>query len=300
MEKKNHTSPAIDYVNGQEIDNEEKVIKGPKYERRMTDLLDIQLLLAVIVLFVSAWAYLNNVICDFTTAEPFNERMAYILVHYILSAVLLLCLGITYIKGKYLLITDRRDFSIRERKYIDLFIYGWIWVLCLCVCILVFSNFYWWIGGLAFLIGVCLYMFRENFDKAEIAVVNSLLVLCFPVFISLMTNITKNIEIEVAHDTITDVLTITVNPRSYDAEYIVKGLANSELVKGEQYMVYDHVINTKNAYIHNNEIVVSVVSPASGSNFWDYAIRKILNYDLPKTIPNDATHYNKTKIVNID
>ena len=298
--KRNNTiqdTPAI--VNENNSQKEEKVITNPIEKRRIIDLLDIQLLLAVIIFFVSAWAYLNSIICDFTTTEPFNERMAYILVHYILSAVLILCLGITYIKGKYLLITEQRDFSKRERRYIDLFIYGWIWVLVLCVCILIFNNIFWWIGGILFLIGLCIYMFRNSFDIAEIIVINLLLVLCFPVFISLMTNITKNVEIDVSHDPSTDILTITIDPRSYDGKYIVEGLANSELVKGEQYTVYEHVINTKKAYIHNNEVVISLVSPSSGSNFWIYGISKIINYDFPITIPCNATRYNKTKIINI-
>ena len=278
---------------------EEHFFVSPHENRRIIDLLDIQLLLAVIVFFVSAWAYLNNVICDFTTTEPYNERMAYVLVHYILSAVLLLCIGITYIKGKYLLITDRRDFTQRERRYIDLFIYGWIWVLMLCVYILLFYNILWWVGGLIFLLGLCIYMIRKKFEVAEIIVINLLLVSCFPVFISLMTNITKNVEIDVSHDPTTDILTITIDPKSYDGKYIVEGLANSELIKGEQYTVYGHVINTKNAYIHNNEVVISLVSPSSGSNFWVYGISKIMNYDYPITIPNNATRYNKTKIINI-
>lgn len=268
-------------------------------KRRIIDLLDIQLLLAVIVFFVSAWAYLNQVICDFTTAEPFNERMAYILVHYILSAVLLLCVGITYIKGKYLLVTEQRDFSPRERRYIDLFIYGWIWILVLCICILVFSGICWWIGGVVLLAGICFYMFKKKFDLSEIILINLLLILCFPVFISLMTNITKNIEIDVAHESTTDILTITIDPKSYDAKYIVDGLANNELIKDEQYTVYEHVINTKNAFIHNNEVVVSLISPAGGSNFWKYAISKILNSNLPTSAAQDATPYKKTKIINI-
>lgn len=289
----------VEHYSTLNLAEESKTIGSKIEKRRIIDLLDIQLLLAVIVFFVSAWAYLNSVICDFTTTEPYNERMAYILVHYILSAVLILCVGITYIKGKYLLITDQGDFSKRERRYIDLFIYGWIWVLLLCVFILTFSNIYWWFGGILFIIGLCTYMFKKKFEIHEIIVINILLVVCFPVFISVMTNITKNVEIDVAHDSTTDVLTITIDPKSYDAKYIVEGLANNELIKNEQYTVYEHVINTKNAYIHNNEVVVSLVSPASGSNFWKYSIAKILNYNLPVIIPNNATPYNKTKIINI-
>ena len=137
------------------IQTDELIDNHASVKRRIIDMLDIQLLVAVVIFFVSAWAYLNSVICDFTTTEPYNERMSYILVHYILSIVLVLCIGITYIKGKYLLLPGDSDFTKRERRYIDLFIDGWIWTLILCVCIFIFNNIFWWIGGIVFLGGLC-------------------------------------------------------------------------------------------------------------------------------------------------
>ena len=65
------------------IQTDELIDNHASVKRRIIDMLDIQLLVAVVIFFVSAWAYLNSVICDFTTTEPYNERMSYILVHYI-------------------------------------------------------------------------------------------------------------------------------------------------------------------------------------------------------------------------
>jgi len=267
--------------------------------RRIVDLLDIQLLIAVIVLFVSAWAYLNSIICDFTTTEPYNERMSYILVHYILTSVLILCVSITYVKGKYLLKTDTKNFSPRERRYIDLFIYGWIWVLLLCVAILAFNSFTWIWGGLVFLIGLIYYMtIKQNFGWAETVVVNLLLVLCFPVFISTMVNISKDIIIKTSIDPQSDNISITIDPKSYDAKYYVVGLANKDLVKGEQYQVDKNVITTKSAFLRENQITVSTLSPAAGwENFFTYSLRKIFN---KWEGADPVSTYNKTIIVNID
>ena len=73
--------------------------------------------------------------------------MAYILlVHYILSAVLILCVGITYIKGKYFIITNQVTFqNVNVDILTCLFMVG----LGLLLCVL-YSNIFkyllvvWW------------------------------------------------------------------------------------------------------------------------------------------------------------
>lgn len=180
----------------------EKVIKKEETtsHRRIVDLLDIQLLLAVIVFFVSAWAFLNGVICDFTTTEPHNERMSYILVHYLLSLMLILCIGITYIKGKYLLKTDKDDFLDEERRFIDLFIDCWLPVLILSLIIITLNSFLkWWLGLIVFCISLFLYMYKHKFGLWESSVITLTIFLLFPVFISIMTNISRNVEIGVSY-----------------------------------------------------------------------------------------------------
>lgn len=70
---------------------------------RIVDRLDIQLLITVIIFFVSAWAYLNSIICSFTGSEPVNVQMSYIYVHYVLTVILLLSIVLTAIKSSYIL-----------------------------------------------------------------------------------------------------------------------------------------------------------------------------------------------------
>jgi len=49
---------------------------NPENGHRIVDRLDIQLLITVIIFFVSAWAYLNSIICDFTGSELPNTQMS--------------------------------------------------------------------------------------------------------------------------------------------------------------------------------------------------------------------------------
>ena len=53
--------------------------------QQILERLNIQLLISVIIYFVSCWIFLNNKICSFTGSEPLGEQMSYIFVHYILK-----------------------------------------------------------------------------------------------------------------------------------------------------------------------------------------------------------------------
>ena len=276
----------------------QKEKRGFFSERRIIDMLDIQVLLAIIVFFVSAWAYLYGVICEFTTTEPPEERMAYILVHYILTIVLLLCIIITYVKGRYLLNTEASEFTTGERQYIDLFIDGWAYALLISVIILTLNTIDWRIWSVISILVLIIYMIYKKFNWKEILVINSLIVLCFPAFISLMTNITKNIEINTFIDKDTDIVTITVDPKSYDGEYNLIGLMDTELQLGEQYTKELHVIKVPLAFIHNNELVLGFSSPAGNGSFWKYGIAKIFNKEKRLSVPKNASVYKKKIIMN--
>ena len=269
--------------------------------RNIVDRLDLQLLVAVIVFFVSSWAYLNNTICDFTTTEPHNERMAYILVHYILSLMLILCIAITYIKGKYLLKTDRNNFTPIERRYIDLFIDCWLFTLILCILILIFCNiFFWWVGMFFFCISLIAYFIKKHFPIWESIICIALIPLFFPIFISLMTNVSKDVEINVSYNKEIETLSIEVDARSYDCRYYIKGLTDKELTLGKDYEIIGPVVVIRKAYLRNNMVTVSTICPASGSEFFKYPIRKILGYEDGDYIPMYPSLYNKTKIISIE
>lgn len=278
-----------------------KMKENDNQQNRIVDRLDIQLLLAVIILFISAWAYLNNTICDFTHTEPYNERMSYILVHYILTSMLILCIGITYIKGRYLLQTSRNDFTKSERKYIDLFIEGWLPVLILCFLILTLSSFVaWYVWVVVFLFILSIYLIRKQFGfKEHLAIILSLLYF-FPLFITAMTNISKKIDIVTSYNKQTESISIKVDAKSYDGRYFVVGLADKELLKDKHYSVRGPVITINRGFLRNNMVVVSTVCPASGSERFKYSIRKILGRDDNSVMPENASVYNKTQIISID
>lgn len=282
-------------TNGFQLETDDK--DSVKVERRIIDMLDIQVLLAIIVFFISAWAYLYGVICGFASTEPYKERMAYICVHYLLTLVLVLCLVITYIKGKYLLNTEATRFTDREKKYIDLFIDGWVVALLLGLFILLFTDIHWALWSIVALMLLGYYMKRKNFCIFESILIMTFIVVCFPAFISLMTNITKNIEITSSYDSNQDLVTLTISPKSYDSDYYVIGLTNTILIEGEQYILDKHVIKIKDAFVYNNELTIGFVSPAAAGNFWKYGIAKILDKQIIESVSEDAKVYNIKKII---
>lgn len=270
---------------------------------RLIDRLDIQLLLAIIVFFVSAWAYMNSIICDFTGNESHNERMSYIIVHYILTVAIVLCLFLTYKKGTLLLDIDH-DVTDETRKYFDLFLSSWINVLGICLGILVFSSFSnlygtWFLGSVVFLV----FLFYET-NKLKFTLVQSFnfliwIIAFFPIYLSTMTILAKNIEIitDKPYYTLDDDIIITVNAKGYACEHKMVCLGGM----GPKPTPKHDVIRIRAVQVKNNKISVGLVSPASGLSFFmEYPIRMI--FDMPNIYPTledgDGIYY-KDKNINI-
>lgn len=298
-----------DLVNSKEkttaMEKDKQIVYVEMDDRRIINRLDIQALIAVTIFIVPGWFYMNSVISSFTDAISKNERMAFILVHYILTAVIILCMAITYIKGKALIHPEKPEFTDTEKLYIGLLINGWIYALGLSIAIIVVASIipglsWGWeaFGGIVLL--VCYMHFRMHFKLEETIIINVMLMILFPIFISVMTNVTKNIELGYIYDKETGNLTITVNPQSYDDQYLIKGLADPNLHDGEQYKVFKHSIYTNIANLNSDEIVVCTVSPASGDNFFIYGVAKVLGIKLPKDIPNNSITYNKIISINVE
>jgi hypothetical protein len=114
-----------------------------------------------------------------------------------------------------------------------------------------------------------------------------------------MTNISKDIEINVSYDKEIEWLSIDVDAKSYDCRYLVQGITDEELTLGKDYEIKGPVINIKKAYLRNNTVTISTVCPASGSEFYKFPIRKILGHDNYDFKPEHPSVYNKTKIINI-
>jgi len=73
--------------------------KNENDARSFLEKLQIELLLSVLVYFLTAWVLLNNKICSFTGAEVHNVQICYIFVHYVLTVTIILCLFLTAVKS---------------------------------------------------------------------------------------------------------------------------------------------------------------------------------------------------------
>ena len=310
QEAKN-TSIILVETNKVDMKEKEPVNDDKKNRRiRIVDLLDLQLLLAVIVFFVSGWAYLHSVICGFSGSEPYNERMGYILVHYILTTVLVLCIYITYIKSKYLFLNKSEESY--EKLWVDFFVNSWIIFLVSCLGILLLTQnissyvpsiivqYVWVVAAIAFLLVVATTMKKHGFSPSTIKQTCISLVVFFPFFISAMMSVSKNIEVKVERnrDSFYDQMNIIVDARGYDCQYVVEGIADSRLIKNFDYTVDGAVIRTISNYFPNNKVTVSIVSPAVDDNNLMYALRKIFRSSEPlnKKRVEDRKKYYKSVI----
>ena len=310
QEAKN-TSIILVETNKVDMKEKEPVNDDKKNRRiRIVDLLDLQLLLAVIVFFVSGWAYLHSVICGFSGSEPYNERMGYILVHYILTTVLVLCIYITFIKSKYLFLNKSEE--PYEKLWVDFFVNSWIIFLVSCLGILlltqnissyvpsIIEQYVWVVAAIAFLFIVAKTMKKYDFFPSTIKQTCISLVVFFPFFISAMMSVSKNIEVKVERnkDSFYDQMNIIVDARGYDCQYVVEGIADNRLIKNFDYTVDGAVIRTISNYFPNNKVTVSIVSPAVDDNNLMFALRKIFRSAEPldKKRVEDRKKYYKSVI----
>lgn len=78
---------------------EQRFVGCNNIESQIMDKIDLQLLIAVFVIFLSAWAYLKNVICNFTISTSTMTQFVHIIAHYILTIYMILCLFMCSVKG---------------------------------------------------------------------------------------------------------------------------------------------------------------------------------------------------------
>ena len=259
---------------------------------RIIDRLDLQLLVAIIVFFVSAWAFLNGRICNFTESEPLNVQMSYIFVHYILTLVLFLCIVITAIKGNFVLRVKGEDVSEPGELLIRFFIESWFPILLLSVGILVTSSiipWYYWCFIAAGLLFVKLWMMKLSLPVCLSFVLT--VVIIFPLFISTMTVVMKDINVVVNKEyySLSDDIVISVQTKGYACNHTLVSLGEKELYPNSKYDLGKGIIVIPAYCVKNNVISVGTVSPASGRRrFFTYPYRKILG------MPDDNT-YRRSK-----
>lgn len=250
---------------------------------RIVDRLDIQLLITVIIFFVSAWAYLNGIICNFTGSEPVNVQMSYIYVHYVLTVILVLSVVLTAIKSSYILNNEEiKDPFLRLFK---LFLDSWYWILGICLCIILLSdsfNYEWLLGSLVICLFIAFKMKDIGYTKKSIIVTLCIFIIGCPIFLSTMTSIEKEIEVETDKPfySFSDKVLITVNARGYACRHKLVGL--SEEYNGAKYYSDKGLIILNATQIKNNEVAIGTVSPATGvKNFFFYFYYKMNGYEPP-------------------
>lgn len=248
-----------------------------KNVERIVDRLDLQLLVAVIVIFISAWIYLCDKICDFTAGTPLNEQNSFLLAHYVLTLYMLLCLYITFIKGKYIF-DKERDITTDKLKYFKLFIDTWFYVLLLEFAIVLstsFISYIIWIFVILSLLIAKMYFLHFKWNKS---IYLSLLVFFFfPFFISLMTVTVKQITISADKDyySLDDNIILYVNVKGYACNYEIINLDDRYLHDGSDYELRKNILFTHAYCVKNNELAVGVVGPASGNYFFLYPFYKL-------------------------
>lgn len=261
----------------QTLNSETKTEKATK--DRLVDRLDIQLLITVILFFVSAWVYLNSIVCNYTGCELHSEQMSFIFVHYLLTAILLFSIGLTAIKSFYILNDD--DINPRLLKLFSLFLDSWFWLLLFSVLIILCSNIFetvWLFGAIMTCIFVCFKMIDLDFRKRDIIVALIVFVGGFYLFIPTMTSLQSTIEIETDKPfyAFSEKVLITVNARGYACKHKLVGLGEQYI--GARYYSDKGLIILNATQVKNNEIAIATISPSTGFiHFVTYPFFKIFN-----------------------
>lgn len=248
--------------------------------------LDIQLLLSVLVYFMTAWIFLNNKICNFTGVETYSIQMSYILVHYVLTLTLLLCLCLTAIKSYLMININCKTWII---NLFTLFLESWYWILGICFFTIVLSGSfeYEWLLSAGILITYLIFKMSDlKYNKIIIASTVITIVYLFFLFISTMTSIIREIEIETDKPfySFSDKVLITVNTRGYACNHKLIGLG--ENYKDVKYYSDKGLIILNATQIKNNEVAIATLSPAAGaSNFF-------ISYPWSKITGKDAVYKN--------
>lgn len=261
------------------MDGKDSQINQDQNGKRIVDRLDIQLLITVIVFFVSAWAYLNNVICNFTGSESTNIQMSYIFVHYILTVFLILSVILTAIKSYYIL--NDGDISKDKISYrlFQLFLNSWYWILGLCLLIVLFSdafNYEWLFGAIVVCIYTVFRMVDLKYSKKSLLCSVLLYFIGFPLFLSMMTSVIRNVDVETDKPfySFSDKVLITVNARGYACQHKLIGL--SEDYSDAKYYSDKGLIMLNATQIKNNQIAIGTISPTAGfKNFVFYIYYKM-------------------------
>ena len=263
----------------------------------IVDRFDFQLLITILIFFVSAWAYLNGVICDFTDSDPIDLQMSYIFVHYVLTVIIVFSVVLSALKSICIL-NDNSPKSIQD--WFKLYLDTWFWILLICLIIIMFPKAFpleWFF----FLCIICTFvgfkMYDLKFSKISKIVSIPILIIGFPLFLSIMTSTIVNVEAKTDKSfySYSDKVKITVSARGYACEHKFVGLGE-EIGFPKNYS--DKGLIVINAYqIKNNRVSIGTVSPATGIlNFICYFCNKNIGIEPSYTKDKKNAHYTPISI----
>ena len=247
----------------------------------IVDRFDFQLLITIIIFFVSAWAYLNGVICDFTDSTPYVQQMSYIFVHYVLTIMLIYSVVLSAMKSFYLINETKNNYS----KWFNLFLDSWFWIPLICLlAILLFKAFpnTWLFFSVAISVLIIKKMTDLKFSKLLIGASIPILIFGFYLFISIMTFSIVNVKAETDKPfySISDTVLITVSARGYACKHKLVGVG--ENIKCPKEFSDKGLLVIDASHIINNEISIGTISPMTGKdNFYRYGLYKIFDRELP-------------------
>ena len=179
-------------------------------------------------------------------------------------------------------------------KLFSLFLESWYWILGICFSAIIFSGSfkYEWVFFTIILFAYLIIKMKDlEFNMPIVLITVASLFYGFFLFVSSMTSITREVEIETDKPfySFSDKVLITVNARGYACSHKLIGLG--EQYKGVKYYSDKGLIVLNATQIKNNEIAIATVSPSAEicDFFWLYPWKRIVgkDYSYIDISPND-------------
>lgn len=261
----------------------QKIVVNSNSELQIIDKIDLQLLIAVFVIFVSAWVYLKNIICDFTISTSLVTQIVHIIAHYILTIYMILCLFMCSVKCKYIL---NQSFCINTTTILcfEFFMKTWAFVLCtiflsILTCGIPGAP---WIILLISIIAFCLYLNKKiRISLFASVFIVCLIIFCFPIFLSTMTILVRPISLSIKQSdyNLDEYVTLFVNGKGYACKYWPVVLEDNFLYSGTEYIINYNTVSIPVTGIKNGVISVGVMGPINSfKSFICYPCCKLFNY----------------------
>lgn len=160
---------------------------------------------------------------------------------------------------------------------------SWFIETLICViavaCASIFSLS--WLGCAYFTIVAIVYYLRKNgFQGHQIVITIAGLILCFPIYISLMTMSMAHIEVSLDRDyyNLSDKVLITTQVKGYACNYEICGIQKDGVYQNTRFEKKKNMLLLDAYTIKNNYVSVAVIGPIrSFKDFFVYPCNKIMD-----------------------